>query len=113
MVDVEASDIEAADVEAADVEAADVEAADVEAADVEAADVEAAAPDSDDRWLDDDAADGGPENATVLGSLTWVLVAGGIMLMLPRQWASAGMSFVLALIVAAFEWRRKRRLASA
>lgn len=53
----------------------------------------------DDSWLEDDGRDGGKDDTPALESAVWWCVAAGIMLLLPRQWASAGMAFALAAIL--------------
>jgi len=62
--------------------------------------------DVDDRWLDDDGRDSGLEPTPALGSAVWWCVSAGVMLLLPRQWASAGIAFGIAGVLALVKRRR-------
>lgn len=49
-----------------------------------------------------------PSEPSYVEAVRWWLVAAGIMLMLPRQWPSAGIAFLLALVCHAVVRRRRR-----
>lgn len=52
----------------------------------------------------------GTHGAPYLKALAWWLTAAGILLLLPRQWPSAGIAFALGgLLHAVHAWRRRGR----
>lgn len=71
----------------------------------EAAEPAEAAP-PDDGWLDDDGRDHGAEPTPALASAVWWCIAAGVMLLLPRQWASAGIAFAIAAVLALLKRRK-------
>ena len=65
-----------------------------------------AAVDRDDSWLDDDGRDHGGEPSPALASAVWWCIGAGVMLLLPRQWASAGIAFSIAAVLALLKRRK-------
>ena len=60
----------------------------------------------DDSWLDDDGRDHGAEPTPALASAMWWCIAAGVMLLLPRQWASAGVAFAIGTVLAILKRRK-------